>query len=425
MLSGLGNIVVKEIKELIRDPKILVGMIIIPLIMFPLMGLAIRTSQELAMESVKQIPVAVADFDNATYSRFLVGNLTVFPNLIVMEVDTVNVSDAIRAMESVNATHLIVIPSGFSENITLNLGASLDVYSVFVVQGITEAATSSVLIEALEFVKRRWSPDPFETVSKSIVKGKPYNVNPDALFSIVFSQYFVMPITIMMLLVFAMHIAATSVASEKEEKTLETLLSLPINRFTILAGKLTGSVLVAMVGALAYMIGFNFYMGSFMFGYSEQAGIDLAQVGLAISPFAYLLIGVSLFVSLLSALALAVVLSAFAEDVRGAQALVSYIYPFLFIPMLILMFTDINALPFALKVALLAIPYSHPVIAARSALTENYFMAGLGILYVTVFTVVILYVAAKLFSTEKILTVKVKLKLRRFRKKGFPSENKT
>ena len=44
MLKGFGNILVKELKELIRDPKILLGMIIVPLIMFPILG-AVMNSQ--------------------------------------------------------------------------------------------------------------------------------------------------------------------------------------------------------------------------------------------------------------------------------------------------------------------------------------------------------------------------------------------
>lgn len=38
MLKGFGNFLLKELKELIRDLKILLGMIIVPLIMFPVLG---------------------------------------------------------------------------------------------------------------------------------------------------------------------------------------------------------------------------------------------------------------------------------------------------------------------------------------------------------------------------------------------------
>ena len=38
MLKGFQTILIKELKELIRDPKILLGMIILPLVMFPVLG---------------------------------------------------------------------------------------------------------------------------------------------------------------------------------------------------------------------------------------------------------------------------------------------------------------------------------------------------------------------------------------------------
>jgi len=47
---------------------------------------------------------------------------------------------------------------------------------------------------------------------------------------------------------------------EQENKTLETLLSAPVNRRTIVAAKLVGAGLVALAFALVYMIGFRYYM---------------------------------------------------------------------------------------------------------------------------------------------------------------------
>jgi ABC-type Na+ efflux pump permease subunit len=47
-----------------------------------------------------------------------------------------------------------------------------------------------------------------------------------------------------------------------------------------------------------------------------------------------------------------------AEHVRGAQSLVGYIYPFLFIPSTLLMYLNVNSLPLWLRAVLFAIPYS-------------------------------------------------------------------
>jgi ABC-2 type transport system permease protein len=113
-------------------------------------------------------------------------------------------------------------------------------------------------------------------------------------------------------------------------------------------------------------------------------------------------------------------MSAFSENVRGAQALVGYIYPLIFIPSMALMYLDFNSLPLAVQAVFYAIPYSHPIIASRAVVTGDYLIVVLGIVYVAVFTVAIMYVASRLFATEKILTAK--LNFGKKNKKKQPSE---
>jgi len=275
---------------------------------------------------------------------------------------------------------------------------------------MVESARSEAVSSLIERIKRLWSPDPFIVSENSVVKGHPVPIPPSTLSSLAMSQYIVTPIAIMIIIVMAMQLAATSVASEKEEKTLETLLSLPINRFTILMGKLFGSIIVALIGAVAYLIGFTYYMGSMFTLIPTEIGVDLAELGLTPTPLGYVLMGISLFVSLLSALALAVVISAFTEDVRSAQAIVGYIYPLIFIPMFLLMYLDVSSLSLPLQILIFAIPYSHPILTARAAITGDYTIAIGGIIYVSIFTVAILYVAARFFATEKVLTARIKLR---------------
>ncbi len=431
MFKGLFNIIVKEVKELVRDPKILLGMIIVPLIMFPLMGFAIQTSMEAAEESMGNISMAVMDLDKGSVTENLT-NFLLTLNVRIVEVDDLNLTEAVDYVEQSNLTGLIVIPPSFSDNITDGLKAELDVYTVFRGGGIAESTSSSAISTLLgmfeeDLVVQKVGEkfpgedpetvlDPIEMAEKSIIKGKDVNIPPDVLFGLMMSQSLGMPIGIMMLLIFAMQLAATSVASEKEEKTLETLLTLPVNRFTILVGKLTGSIIVAVVGAVAYIVGFSYYMGSFAGVMPSETGVDLAAIGLAPTPISYLLLGASLFMALLSALALAISISIFAEDVRGAQALVGPLSILLIFPMIFTMFTDIYALPFPLMIVLLAIPFTHPMLAARAAFTGDYLTAIIGIVYVTIFTVVVLYIAARLFGTEKILTARLKFRKFRLRK---------
>lgn len=425
MLKGLFNIIVKEVKELVRDPKILLPMIIIPLIMFPLMGFAIQFSMEAAEESMGEISVAVMDLDGGPVAENLTNYLTAL-NVTVVQVDDSDISNTFGYVQESNLTGLIVIPSGFSQNITEGKTVELEVYTPFRGGSIMETTSSSAVSSLLSFFEnnlvnqriKEVSKDPetflnpIDLSEKSIIKGKGVDINPTVLFGLVISQSTIMPVGIMMLLIFAMQLAATAVASEKEEKTLETLLTLPINRFMILAGKLTGSIIVAVVGAVAYLIGFSYYMNSFTGIIPTEAGVDLAAIGLAPTLLSYSLLGISLFMALLSALALAISISVFAEDVRGAQALVGPLSILLVFPMIFTMFTDITALPFPLSIILLAIPFTHPFLAANVAFTGNYLLAIGGIIYMAIFTIIVLYIAARLFGTEKILTAK--LKFRRF-----------
>ncbi|MCD6445294.1 ABC transporter permease [Candidatus Bathyarchaeota archaeon] len=416
LIKGFGNILLKEIKELVRDPKILLGMIIVPLILFPILGGIMNFSMQSAKEKAEKASILVLDNDEGNYSKIFINYLKKYVKVSVINDTTVN--DAVKELANYNSTELLEIPKGFSENMTLrveknflNVTANLNSYSIFSAGGIIENAGSSVIDSLIEQFNRFVAPDVVHSEKSVVVKGQIIKgVSPSVITSLMVSQSIAMPITIMILLTFSMQIAATSVAMEKEEKTLETLLSLPIDRFTILLGKLSGSILVAAVGAIAYMIGFNYYMSSFTSMMPTNLNIDLASLGLAPSLFGYILLGISIFVTLLSALALAVIMSAFAEDVRGAQSLVGYIYPLLIIPALVLMYVDVNSLPLALKIVLYAIPFSHPIIASKAVTMGDYLTAVFGIIYVTAFTLIIMYAASRLFATEKILTAKLKLK---------------
>jgi ABC-2 type transport system permease protein len=170
---------------------------------------------------------------------------------------------------------------------------------------------------------------------------------------------------------------------------------------------LGGSTIIAAIGAIATIFGVIYYMGSFTFAAPAQPSVDLSAIGLTPGLLGYVILGASVFVSLLCALAIAVVVSVFAEDVRGAQSLLGFVYTPLVLPIFVLMFADINTLPMALRIFLLALPFTHPVLAARATITGDYITPVLGIAYVTAFTLVILFVAARIFATERILTMRI------------------
>jgi ABC-2 type transport system permease protein len=86
------------------------------------------------------------------------------------------------------------------------------------------------------------------------------------------------------------------------------------------------------------------------------------------------------------------------------------VYTPLVLPIFVLMFADINTLPLALRIFLLALPFTHPVLASQAMMTGDYLTPVLGIAYVAAFTLVILYLASRIFATEKMLTMRLSLR---------------
>lgn len=417
MLRGFGNFLLKELKELVRDPKILLGMIIVPMVIFPVIGGVMGYAIQSAKEQAVKMNIFVVNNDGGEWSiRFINFLKELGVQAQVLENIELKGENIQWLLSSYNATMLLEIPSGFSKNVTAyfsnpNTKAYLRFYGVITSASFFETASSSIVDSLVSQFNRCIAPDVLQTEKSTVIKGEiKRGIDPAMILNLMMSQSIAFPVTVMILLTYSVQIAATSVAIEKEEKTLETLLTIPMDRFAILLGKLSSSVIIAAVGAVAYMAGYGYMMNIMLSNIPGALNLDLASLGLAPSPAGYLLLGISLFVTILSALALAVILSAFAEDVRSAQSYVGYIYPFVFLPALALMYLDINALPLAVRLLFYAIPFSHPIIASKAVLTGDYFTVVIGVIYVSIFTIAIMYVASRLFATEKILTMKLRFK---------------
>ena len=115
-----------------------------------------------------------------------------------------------------------------------------------------------------------------------------------------------------------------------------------------------------------------------------------------------------IFLTLLLSLALSLSIAVFAEDVRGAQSLVGLIYIPIMIPSIILMFTDVDMLPAGLRWLMLIIPYTHTVIASKALFLGRYTPVLLAVAYMLVFTTITLYITTRIFSTERIITARIR-----------------
>jgi len=424
-LGDLTSLVVKEVKELIRDPKILIGVVLMPLLLFPVMGSAISISQESVERAIISASFAVYSEDSGPATEALLGYI--YNNNTVVTIKAQSLEDALTQFMASDSSTLIHVPEGYSANVTSGLRGRLKLYANLKSLNIAEGQSSNVvgslisiynyyfsiekirnlLEEAGENAMPEAVRSPISVSYATILKGSVLEVAPSSIFSLVMSQSIMLPILVMIMVMFAIQMAATSIALEKEQKTLETLMTLPVGRMTILSGKLAGSIVIAVAGAVSYMVGFGFYMNAAFSFAPEMSSMSLGDVNLGIEPAGYVLLGATIFVTLVSALAMAISLATFTDNVRSAQSLTGVLIVPIILPALILMFSDIEMLPQGVQWILLIIPYTHSMIASKAAFLGDYWVVVRSIGYISVFTLAMLYLAARIFSTERIITARL------------------
>jgi ABC-2 type transport system permease protein len=429
-VSKLTALIIKEIKELVRDPKILIGVILMPIIIFPMMGSAIKVSQESVQRAVMGASFAVYTDDSGLVTDALLDYL--YRNNIVVPIEASSIEDALHQFQNMDSNALIHIPNGYNDNIIEGKQGVLRIYANLRDLNLAETQSTdrvSVLLSRYNYnfslakirillnktqttstaARARAVRSPIAFSYASLLKGHVLEVPPSAIINIVMSQSILLPIMVMMMVMFAIQMAATSIALEKEQKTLEILMTLPVSRMTILAGKLSGSIVIAIAGAVSYLIGFSFYMTAAFSFVPELTSMNLDVVDIGIKPLGFLLVGIVVFVTLISALAMALSIAVFADNVRSAQSLTGILITPIMIPAVILMFSDIEMLPETVKYILLVIPYTHSIIATKAAFLGNYLVVIRSIIFITIWTIALLYIASKIFNTERIITAQFTL----------------
>ncbi|HDJ89825.1 MAG TPA: ABC transporter permease, partial [Thermoprotei archaeon] len=280
-------LIIKELKDLIRDPRIWIPFIISAIIM-PAIGFAMsipmKSSQE---ELAKPINIGIINIDEGDIAEGLVKYIednsillkvnpyivdkNIFKNISMNEESYKHI---IKYFEEngINVELILIIPKDFSEKfrlrdkpsiVTINIVKDISVFS-----GVKGMRINSIIVN---YVREKYLEgtnislniilDPYKSYAVSYLKGKEKIIygDPSTLISSLGFASLFLPLILMIISVSAMQMSATSMAVENEEKTLETLLTFPIPRTHILFAKLIGSFIVAAIGSLFNIAGFIIY----------------------------------------------------------------------------------------------------------------------------------------------------------------------
>jgi len=230
------------------------------------------------------------------------------------------------------------------------------------------------------------------------------NITPADISGALQSQSFLMPILIMIIITMIGSMIISSMGNEKENKTLETLLTLPVKRTTIVSGKLMGSAIAGLIFGIAYLIGMYFYTNSVW----NVGALSLSDLGLTLTLMDWAVTAAMIFLAILSALGICMILGAFVKNYKAAQTLTLPISVLAMIPMFVTMFTDFNTLPALLQGALFAIPFTHPMMVMNNLMLGNSFMVWAGLGYLALFSLLTIYITVRIYNSDILLTGLVK-----------------
>ena len=430
----------KELRELVTAQMLVPFVIVI--VMFVGIGQLLGTSAE---ETQDGFPVTVVDADQSQASRLVATALdksgfAVTP--VAGEVADANAEaeDVALALPESSGNIVVAIPKGFETGLAEGKPQEVDTWIVVrtfsfmgsrdvsalggALQAVNQAIATRVAEQAAPEVPVEMLQAPVKVTEHVVIGGKQAETPVNAVMSFVGQQTTFIPIVLFIVIIFAAQMIATAIATEKENKTLETLLSYPISRGSLVTAKMMAAGLVALVSAGAYMLGMRSYMSGIESGLAGT-GADaraaaaseaiMRQLGLTFGPADYALLGLTMFAGILVALSIAIILGGFAESVKSVQALLTPLMVLLLVPYFLTLFLDIGELPTVLRWIVLAIPFTYPFLAGPNLFLGNYGAVWFGIAYQTVWFVVFVIIAARIFSSDRILTMKLDFSRKRRR----------
>jgi ABC-2 type transport system permease protein len=423
-MKKFANLLKKEIKELVN--KQLVFTLLFMLILYNFIG---QVSKKEIQKIVGVQTISALDEDGSSGSQDLLKKLASF-NYKILDQAGKTKEQAIEAAKANDSKLLVVIPKGFGDSLAALKPSPIETYSFMrsfsligtrgqiivdrVISDMNNALSNNFLKEKLPDFDPQSLKNPIKSKDFVVVRDHVAQGSATQVANLMSQQSMLIPIVLMMIVIYSSNMVISAIAMEKQNKTLETLLTVPIKRTSIITAKMLAAGLVGLISAGVYMFAFKGFVGG-MTGDIAKAGAQagggalMRQLGLTFNTTGYIVLGVAMFLAILVALALAMILGVLAEDFRSAQTMVMPLIFLVMIPYFISLFADMNSLSLPVKILILAIPFTHPFLVSQNLYLGNWGMIAFGLGYMFVVFVVLTIFAARIFSTDKILTMKLRL----------------
>lgn len=340
MNSRLWAITRKEIIHIVRDPRTLVVMFLMPVIQLILLGYAATTD-------IRHLNTAVYDTDHTPQSRALIDAYRA-SDYFAMNLYAENEAELAQLLDRGDIRAAMIIPAGYGDHLvrgeTAQVAFLIDGSDPTVATTAFAASQSVGQAQNTEVLQQRLGVDVAELGGIEIRPRVWYN--PELK-----SAYYMIPALIGLILQYlTVILTAQTIVREREQGTIEQLVVTPIRSWELIVGKILP------------------YVGIAFFELAEILLIGALWFGVPIRGNLFLLAGVSLLF-LASTLGIGLFVSTIAKSQQEAQ-LLSFL---ILLPAIFLsgFFFPLEAMPTVLQAISYLIPLRYMLIILRGIVLKG------------------------------------------------------
>lgn len=433
------NLLKKELAELVNKQMAL-GLVVTVAI-FMILGGIMKTAITDAVDESKNVTINICDRDQTDFTGSILDameNVNKDPdskvsakiNIIECEGD-----DYAAILADNDISSLVIIPEGFTdcfdkkeqpELISVSrmtsaaTTANMDVGNDGAISLIKQCISSTIAADTgMDEQQYKLMEAPVILTENTVVDDKDARISPDSIMSKIMMQNMLLPIIVFVLIMMTSQMLMSAISNEKIDKTLETLLSAPVSRLSVIGAKMLAAAVVALLNAAVYMFAFSVFVSgatdevtqtvSGAAGASITVDQALEQLGLNLGAADYLLIGVQLFFTIMICLSVSIILGALIDDAKNVQNMLMPIMLCAMVPYMISILADINSLPMVFRVIVYAIPFTHTFTAVPNLMFGNNMLFLGGLVYQIIVFLICIFFALRLFMSDKLLTVSLNI----------------
>jgi ABC-2 type transport system permease protein len=369
MLIRVLSIIRKEFLHIIRDPRTLAVMFLIPVVQLLLLGYAATTD-------VKHLRTAVWDQDRTAGSRALTEAYRASGYFDITQYVS-SQDELVGLMDGGQVRAGLIIPTGYERALArgerIKIGFAIDGSDPSVATAALSAARGVGEAQSVEVVQK--------TLGKRVEDMPGIEVHPRVWYnpSMESANFMVPGLIGVILSLLTMLLTAMSIVREREQGTIEQLIVTPIRPLELIVGKVSPYVLIAFWDLLEIL-----FIGVWWFGVPIHGSVPLL-LGLA-----------SIFLA--TSLGLGILISTVSRTQQEAMLLTFLIL----LPSIFLSgyFFPIDAMPLLLQYVSRVVPLTYILIIVRSIILKG---VGLGVLAgevksLIIFGVIVLGLAAVRFK---------------------------